>query len=296
MEKLNEPPRLANRFLHWFCASHLLEAIEGDLSELYHERVTHEGKLKAQLLYLADVLKIFRPYFFKISYPNQTVFAMELKKHPSVDLRKKYALFLSIGLLISLTLVTTAFEWRTYEGPVVDITSVTLDDGDLPEIMPVTIINPPPPPPKAITVVEVPDEEEVEDIDVVIEMPELHEPVAPPIEFEEVPEEEAEVIHLVVEEKPSFEGGIEAFYRYVSKNLKYPNTAKRIGVEGKVFLSFVIDKDGSITQVEVLKGIGGDCDEEAVRVLENAPRWNPGKQRGKAVKVRMQLPIVFALQ
>jgi protein TonB len=144
--------------------------------------------------------------------------------------------------------------------------------------------------------VEVSDEEEVEDIDVMIDMPKFDEPVAPPIEFIEVPEEEAEVIHLIVEEQPSFEGGIEAFYRYISKNLKYPNTAKRIAVEGKVFLSFVIDKDGSITQVEVLKGIGGGCDEEAVRVLENAPRWNPGKQRGKAVKVRMQLPIVFALQ
>jgi len=296
MKKMNKPPHLANQFLHWFCASHLLEEIEGDLSELYHERVSHEGKLKAQLFYLVDVLKLFRPYFFKIFYPNQIVFAMEPKKHPSVDLSRKYALFLSIGLLISLTLVTTAFEWRTYERPLVDFSSVVLDDGDLPEIMPVTIINPPPPPPKAITVVEVADEEEVEDIDVMIDMPEFDEPVATPIEFVEVPEEEAEEIPLFVEEQPSFEGGIEAFYRYVSKSLKYPNTAKRIGVEGKVFLSFVIDKDGSITQVEVLKGIGGGCDEEAVRVLENAPPWNPGKQRGKAVKVRMQLPIVFALQ
>lgn len=296
MNNLNEPPRLANRFLHWFCASHLLEAIEGDLSELYHERAFHEGKLKAQLFYLVDVLKLFRPYFFKIFYSSPTVLAMEPKKHPSVDLRKKYTLFLSIGFLTSLALVTTAFEWRTYESIVIDLQSVALEDADLPEIIPVTIINPPPPPPKQIKVVEVPNEEEVEDIEINIDMLDFNEPVAPPIEFVETPEEEPEVIHVIVEEQPSFEGGLEAFYRYVAENLNYPNIAKRMDVEGKVFLSFVIDKDGSITQVEVLKGIGAGCDEEAVRVLENAPKWNPGKQRGKPVKVRMHLPIVFALK
>lgn len=295
MKKLNEPPHWATWFLHWFCASHLLEEIEGDLLELFNERVKSEGKTKARLFYLADVLKLFRPYFFKISYPNPTVFAMELKKHPSVDLRRKYALFLSIGLLISLALVTTAFEWKTYNIMVMDLEAVMAQNVDIPEIIPATII-PPPKPPKEIKITEVSNEEKVDDIKIEIDLPEFDDPVEDIIPFVEPPEEKAEVIHIIVEEQPSFEGGLEAFYRYVSKNLKYPNQAKRIGIKGKVYVSFVIDKDGSITQVEVLKGIGGGCDEEAIRVLQNAPKWNPGKQRGKPVKVRMHLPIAFALQ
>jgi len=86
-----------------------------------------------------------------------------------------------------------------------------------------------------------------------------------------------------------------AFYEYVSKNLKYPSQARRMGVEGKVFVQFVVDKDGSISQVQSIKGIGAGCDEEAVRVLQNAPKWKPGKQRGRPVRVRMVLPITFKL-
>jgi periplasmic protein TonB len=298
MKKLNEPPHWATWFLHWFCAPHLLEEIEGDLSELFYERVNNEGKMKARLYYLADVLKLFRPCFFKISYPNPTVFAMELKKHPSVDLRRKYALFLSIGLLISLALVTTAFEWKTYGTMVMDLEDVMAQNDDIPEIMPVTFIPPPPPPPpKEIKIVEV-TEEETPDIELNIDIElDITEETPPPVVFDELPPEEpATMDFILVEKQPSFEGGMKAFYQYIAQHLEYPKQAIRIGREGKVFVSFVIDNDGSITQVEVLKGIGAGCDEEAVRVLQNAPKWNPGKQRGKPVKVRMQLPIIFALQ
>ncbi len=297
MKKQNEPPRLFIWFLHWFCAPHLLEEIEGDLSELYQERASQEGKRKANLFYLADVLKLFRPYFFKISYPNQTLFAMELKKHPSADLKRKYALFLSIGLLISLTLVTTAFEWKTYGTMMMNLDAVMAQNDEIPEIMPATVIPPPPKPPKEIKIIEVPNDEKVDEIKIEIDLPEFDDPVEDIISYVEPPAEEPATMDFIfVETQPSFEGGIEAFYRYVGKNMNYPGKAKRAGIEGKVFVSFVIDKDGSITDVKVLKGIGAGCDEEAIKVLQNAPKWNPGKQRGKAVKVRMQLPIIFALQ
>ena len=91
-------------------------------------------------------------------------------------------------------------------------------------------------------------------------------------------------------------GGYEAFYTYVAKNVKYPAQAQRMGLEGRVFVQFVVDQSGKLTSIEVMRGIGAGCDEEAIRVLENAPRWEPGKQRGRAVKVRMVLPITFKLQ
>jgi protein TonB len=98
-----------------------------------------------------------------------------------------------------------------------------------------------------------------------------------------------------VENQPAPVGGYEAFYKYIGKNIKYPDQARRMGVEGKVFVQFVVDKDGSITDVQVLKGIGSGCDEEAIRVVKSAPKWTPGKQRGRPVRVRMSVPIAFKL-
>ena len=86
-----------------------------------------------------------------------------------------------------------------------------------------------------------------------------------------------------------------AFYKYVATTLRYPAQARRMGIEGKVFVQFVVDKDGSLTDVQAIKGIGAGCDEEAVRVISKAKKWKPGKQRGRAVKVRMILPITFKL-
>ncbi|HEX6890078.1 MAG TPA: energy transducer TonB, partial [Chryseolinea sp.] len=102
-------------------------------------------------------------------------------------------------------------------------------------------------------------------------------------------------IFLVVEETAAPTGGMPAFYEYVGKKLKYPAQARRMGIEGKVFVEFVIERDGTITDVKAIKGIGAGCDEEAVRVLQSAPKWKPGKQRGKPVRQRMVLPIAFKL-
>ena len=111
----------------------------------------------------------------------------------------------------------------------------------------------------------------------------------------EIGEEVAEEIFTIVEEPAAPVGGMEAFYKFVRKNLKYPSQARRMGIEGKVYVQFVVDKDGTITDVKAVKGIGAGCDEEAVRVINKSPRWNPPKQRGKPVKQRIILPITFQL-
>jgi protein TonB len=223
---------------------------------------------------------------------------MEEKKKPEADLTKKSGLFLSIGLVISLSLVIMAFEWRFYDdGSLVDLGRVDDNFEDMLEIPPTE--QPPPPPPviQQPEIIEIPDEEEIEqEIEVNLDVEITQETVVESLVFEEAPAEEvAEEIFSIVEDQPTPQGGIEAFYKYVGKNINYPAQARRMGVEGKVYVQFVVDKDGSLNEVQAIKGIGAGCDEEAVRVVKAAPKWKPGKQRGRAVKVRMVIPITFKL-
>ncbi len=104
-----------------------------------------------------------------------------------------------------------------------------------------------------------------------------------------------EEVLSVVEQQPHPIDGMDAFYQYIAQNMKYPLQARRMGIEGKVFVQFVVEKDGSISQVQAVKGIGAGCDEEAVRVLQSAPAFKPGFQRGKPVRVRMEMPVIFKL-
>ena len=100
---------------------------------------------------------------------------------------------------------------------------------------------------------------------------------------------------MVVESPPSFPGGTSVLKQYLSEHLAYPTLAKEANIQGTVYLSFIVSKTGDITDVTVLRGIGGGCDEEAVRVVQSMPRWNPGKQRGVPVIVRFNLPVKFIL-
>ncbi len=109
---------------------------------------------------------------------------------------------------------------------------------------------------------------------------------------EEVAEAE---IFTVVEESPQFPGGDDARIRFLAENINYPHEAREASIHGTVYISFVIEIDGTINDVRVLRGIGGGCDEEAVRVIRNMPRWLPGKQRGKPVRVQFNMPIKFSL-
>jgi protein TonB len=202
-----------------------------------------------------------------------------------------------IGLLFSTALVLVAFEWKTFETQVKDLGELELDLIEE-EIIPISQQQPPPPPPPPAptTVIEiVEDEEEIEE-ELVIEDLEVDEETE--IEFiEEVEEEvEEEQIFTIVEEMPSFPGGEAALMKYLGKNIKYPAIAKDAGIQGTVYVTFVVNEEGAVKDVQVLRSIGGGCDEEAIRVVESMPKWKPGKQRGKSVKVQYNLPIRFTLK
>ena len=113
---------------------------------------------------------------------------------------------------------------------------------------------------------------------------------------ESPPEEPVETVFEIVEQMPSPMGGMEAFYKHLRKHLKYPKQAVRMGIEGKVFVQFIVSEDGTLREVSAVKGIHTDCDAEAVKVIKSFPGWNPGKQRGKPVAVRIMMPITFRLQ
>lgn len=102
-------------------------------------------------------------------------------------------------------------------------------------------------------------------------------------------------VFVVVEEQAEFPGGLDSMYAYIQKNLKYPELAKEKGIEGRVFVQFVIEKDGSISNILVKRAIGGGCEEAVVEMIKNMPKWKPGKQRGKPVRFQFTLPIKFEL-
>jgi len=224
---------------------------------------------------------------------------MESKKNPNVDLTKKRGLYLSIGFAISFLLVITAFDWKFYDdGNWVDLGQVRDDFEEMLEIPP-TEQPPPPPPPKIQQpeIIEVPDEEEIEEeIEIDLDVEIVEETVIEEIIIEEAPEEEeVEEIYTFVETMPEPEMGFKAFYSYIAKNIKYPRKAEIMGIEGKVFIQFRIDKEGNIFNPKVVKGVGVGIDEEAMRVFKNGPKWKPGKQRGKPVMVKMTIQLTFKL-
>jgi periplasmic protein TonB len=227
--------------------------------------------------------------------------ALEIKKNPNVDLNKKRSLLFSLSLLITLSLVLLAFEWKQYDKTIMDLTTKNSNVFETMIDVPSTQI--PPPPAEVIVqqpqLVAVPDEEEIkEEIKFVIDVEvssetKIQEYV--PVEAPKVDLEETEEIFLVVEDNAEPKGGYPAFYKFVSENIKYPAPARRMRIEGRVYVEFIVNKDGKITDAKTVKGIGGGCDEEAERIVMAAPSWQPAKQRGRPVRQRMVLPITFKL-
>ena len=221
---------------------------------------------------------------------------METKKAPEKSLGNKRGLFFNIGLVLTMLMVITAFEWKFYE----PVSMVDLDSSDAvyeDDLEIIRTVIPPPKRPKVVDPIIKETTEEVEDVkvDIVIDIEEFNPDIDEPVFIEPEPEI-VEVPMFQVDKQPSFQGeGYMGFLKYVSKHLDYPKQAKRLNVEGKVHVAFVIDENGKIVNLQVLKGIGSGCDEEALRVLQNAPSWEPGKQRGRPVRVKMVLPITFKL-
>ncbi len=227
---------------------------------------------------------------------------LTIKEERSQNASRNSGLFLSIGFCLSMLLVITAFEHKFYDsGNAVKLGSADATFEKTIEIPPTEQVPPPPPKISQPAIISVANDEDVAKdvkVDLDINVNEDTKVAPAPVIVQQAPveEEEAQLVFTIVEDQPAPIGGMDAFYKYVADNLKYPSMARRNNIEGRVFIRFVVEKDGSLSDVSVLKGIGGGCDEEAVRVVKEAPKWKPGKQRGRPVRVQMILPIVFKLE
>lgn len=229
---------------------------------------------------------------------------MEIKKTPKADLENRRTLYTEIGLVVALLVVWGAFSYSTKEKAVASLGEDT-QVVEVEDMVPITQETPPPPPetPKIpvlsdqIDIVE--DDIKVDDnfmsleddANLGVEIMDYVEEVK-----EEVVEEEAIPFQLV-EEKPSFNGGdANEFSKWVNSKLLYPEIAKENGVQGRVTLQFTVNPDGSVSNVKVLRGVDSSLDKEAVRVVSMSPKWKPGKQRDRAVKVTYTFPVIFQLR
>lgn len=229
---------------------------------------------------------------------------MDLKKSLKADLESKKNLFFMLGLVIALGVTLLAFEWTSKPAKAESLGSVMSQEVEE-EIIPITREQeikppPPPPPPKVVEVlnivdddVEIEDELEIEDSEAddetVID-------VAPIISAAEEEEEESAEVFFIVEDMPEFPGGDLALRNYIATHVDYPVIAQENGIQGKVYVTFVVGKDGSVKNASIARGVDPSLDKEAIRVVNSLPKWKPGKQRGKPVNVSYTVPINFVLQ
>ena len=225
---------------------------------------------------------------------------MQVKKSENASLEKDKLMYVLMGLVFTLSLVFVALEWTEKEVKLHTVVEDTVWNDEELDIQQTSQETPPPPPPPAVQEVEVlnvvEDNIETETIEVSTEENEQEVVIAAPVEAP-VEEEEEEVVFVIVESMPEFPGGQQALFKYLSENVKYPVIAQENGIQGRVICQFVVNKDGSIVDVEVVRS-GGDpsLDKEAIRVIKSMPKWKPGKQRGKPVRVKYTVPVNFKLQ
>ncbi|MEQ9103229.1 MAG: TonB family protein [Rhodothermales bacterium] len=219
---------------------------------------------------------------------------MALRKTENANLRKKYPLFVEVGLLLTLVILILAFRLDMTVSEPVDFNTTEQEVVQMEEILQTQQIEKPPPPPPPPVPVEVPNDEVLEDVDLDLDMfldideaPDLP-PPPPPAAVEEEQEPE---IFVLVEDMPELIGGMAG----LQKRVKYPEMAKRANVEGKVFLQFIVDEQGNVVDPVVMRGIGAGCDEEALRAIREA-KFKPGRQRGVPVQVKFNLAVTFRLR
>ena len=236
---------------------------------------------------------------------NKKRFNRESKVSPKADLQNKSLLFLEIGLIVALGICLLAFEWSSSDKvETIDLAAqtVAVEEEEIintqeqqeipPEIPKIPVLS------DIIDIVD--DDIQVNDdlfidtednANLGVEIMDYHTAV----EEEEV-EEEA-IPFALVEEKPKFQGGdANTFSAWVNKNLNYPEIAKENGVQGRVTLQFTVNTDGSVSDVKVLRGVDSSLDKEAVRIVSQSPKWTPGKQRERPVKVTYVFPVIFQLR
>ncbi len=217
--------------------------------------------------------------------------ALERKK-PAVDLKRSYVINIQVGLIGVLIFFITIFKLNLDFGSDFEIIDREQEVIEMEEVIQTEQETTPPPPPRPPQPEPVPDDEIIEDqffdldadmdLDAPMDMP----PPPPPDEEDEEPE-----IFQVVEDMPEPVGGMQAIY----ENLTYPDAARRSGIEGRVIIQFIVDENGDVQNPQVVRGIGGGCDEAAIQAIESV-EWTVGRQRGRPVRVQFQLPIMFRLQ
>ena len=229
---------------------------------------------------------------------------MDIKKTPKPDLENRRTLFTEIGLVVALLVVWGAFSYSTKEKAVASLGEDT-QVVEVEDMVPITEETPPPPP-EAPKIPVLSDQIDIVEDDIKVDdnFMSLEDDASLGVEImdyveevkEEVVEEEAIPFQLV-EEKPSFNGGdANEFSKWVNSKLQYPEIAKENGVQGRVTLQFTVNPDGSVSNVKVLRGVDSSLDKEAVRVVSMSPKWKPGKQRDRAVKVTYTFPVIFQLR
>ncbi|MDR0750763.1 MAG: TonB family protein [Tannerellaceae bacterium] len=229
---------------------------------------------------------------------------MEIKKSKKADLEGGKGLSLLMGMVFGLAVMFVGFEWGTYD--VVVATSDAIADVIAEEEIEITRPEdtppppPPPPPPVASEVLNVvEDNVELEQQEIISSEDNQMEAqvqtyVAPAVVEEE--EESSQQIFTVVEEMPQFPGGDGELLSFLGRSIKYPVIAQENGIQGRVTCSFVVNRDGSVVDAEILRGVDPSLDKEALRVINTMPKWIPGKQRGKPVRVKYTVPVTFRLQ
>lgn len=226
---------------------------------------------------------------------------MQLKKSPEASLEDKKIIYVLMGFVFVLSMCYVALEWTEKEVTKYEVQDMEFAFEEEIEIQQTSQETTPPPPPPAVQEVEVlnvvEDDVETQSIEINTEDDkDVEVVIAAPVEAP-VEEEEEEVIFVVVEKMPEFPGGQQALFKYLSENVKYPVIAQENGIQGRVICQFTVNKDGGIVDVEVVRS-GGDAslDKEAVRVIKGMPKWKPGQQRGKPVRVKYTVPVNFKLQ
>ncbi|GET20291.1 MULTISPECIES: energy transducer TonB [Prolixibacter] len=228
---------------------------------------------------------------------------MEPKKSPKADLENKRGIFVQLGLVISLGLVLLAFNWNSQIKEADNLGQVQAQDVE-DEMIPITRPEevkppPPPPPPQVVEVLNIVDNNTDIDDELQIEDTEADDNTVvnvAPIQQQEEEKTDEQQVFFIVEDMPEFPGGDLALRKYIANAIKYPVIAQENGIQGKVYVNFVVNTDGSVTDAKIARGVDPSLDKEALRVINSLPKWKPGKQRGKPVRVSFTVPINFVLQ
>lgn len=227
---------------------------------------------------------------------------MELKKTAKADLKNKQDIFFMVGLVLALLIVLYAFNIKDQveSADVLGQMEVTeVEEENIPVTRQEELQPPPPPPPPKVfdAIVLADDNVELDEFEFQgSEADEYTVIDALPAVYEEQEEEEEEEPFVVVEDMPEFPGGEAALRHWLVSNVKYPVIAAENGVQGRVYVAFVVDKNGSLSNVRIARGVDSSLDQEALRVVKSMPKWKPGMQRGKPVRVSYTIPINFQLQ